>query len=655
MTLFKKRPDVNYILINAFLTSAYFISAKLGLLFAVSVEQVTLFWPPVGISLAFLLIFGKKYWPGFFIGAFFANVLTSEPVGVALIIAIGNTLEALVGTYLLERFNFNKSFVSLTDFIRFIILGVIVSTVISSTVGVTSLWLVGLIQTDDIIRIFGIWWLGDAIGDLIFASLILILFSEKKLFWSFEKGIEFILIIIATTLISILVFLSQSIIYILFPFFVLGAIRFKKLGSVALALIISVVSVWGTFFQQSGPFYIPGNLELSLLHLQLFVGIVTATYLGLAIAIQENAEARDRLQDLNTDLRKFKLAVAYASDHIIITDADGKILYANRAAVKTTGYSTKEMLGKNPSLWGGQMPDKFYEKMWNVIKNNKKTFRAEVINKRKNGILYSSAIGISPVLDSIGNIAFYVGIERDITREKEIDRMKTEFISLASHQLRTPLGINRWYLEMLLYGDYGKIPIRIRRVVHDIYKVNNRLITLVNNLLSVSRIQEGKPLNKPTETNVINLIKEEISRIKPEADKYGLQMRLHLHKSKVKFPLIKIDATKLANVLMNLLSNAVKYNVINGSVDVYAGIAGKMIKIVIKDTGVGIQNKDKEKIFQKFYRTEDATNMRSDGSGLGLFVSKSYIDAWGGRIYFKSHHKRGTTFYIYLPFQPKKV
>ncbi|OGM37353.1 hypothetical protein A3E41_04305 [Candidatus Woesebacteria bacterium RIFCSPHIGHO2_12_FULL_38_9] len=80
-----------------------------------------------------------------------------------------------------------------------------------------------------------------------------------------------------------------------------------------------------------------------------------------------------------------------------------------------------------------------------------------------------------------------------------------------------------------------------------------------------------------------------------------------------------------------------------------------MIKIVIKDTGVGIQNKDKEKIFQKFYRTEDATNMRSDGSGLGLFVSKSYIDAWGGRIYFKSHHKRGTTFYIYLPFQPKKV
>lgn len=175
--------------------------------------------------------------------------------------------------------------------------------------------------------------------------------------------------------------------------------------------------------------------------------IVAAIFYGIFYSLNEKPTAV-----LVHDLLKFKLAVENSSNHIIITDVDGKILYANKAAEAVTGYSKNEMIGQRPSLWGNQMGQEYYKNFWHVIKNEKKTFVGEVNNKRKNGEQYIAAVSISPVLDEKGVIKFFVGIERDITKEKEIDRAKTEFVSIAAHQLRTPLAIIRWYGEMLLGG-----------------------------------------------------------------------------------------------------------------------------------------------------------------------------------------------------------
>ncbi len=157
------------------------------------------------------------------------------------------------------------------------------------------------------------------------------------------------------------------------------------------------------------------------------------------------------------ELEKFYKAVASAGEHIIITDFDGKIIYANKAAEEITGYSMKEMLGQTPRLWGGLMPREFYEKMWKTIKEDKKPFRGEIQNKKKNGQLYFANTRISPVLDENGNAKFFVGIERDISEEKALEKARADLLTLASHQLRTPLSGTKWLIETLRRGVLGRI------------------------------------------------------------------------------------------------------------------------------------------------------------------------------------------------------
>ncbi|MDR3549092.1 MAG: PAS domain S-box protein, partial [Candidatus Pacebacteria bacterium] len=142
---------------------------------------------------------------------------------------------------------------------------------------------------------------------------------------------------------------------------------------------------------------------------------------------------------LEKDLEKFKLALDNIADNVIITDPEGIVVYANKAVETVTGYRPEEAVGKKSgALWKAPMPAEYYRHMWDVIKNQKKVFVGEIRNRRKNGMIYTAAISISPVLDKNGDIEFFVSVERDVTKEKEIDRAKSEFMSLASHQLRTP-------------------------------------------------------------------------------------------------------------------------------------------------------------------------------------------------------------------------
>ncbi len=145
-------------------------------------------------------------------------------------------------------------------------------------------------------------------------------------------------------------------------------------------------------------------------------------------------------------LEKFKPAVDNTSDMVVIADPQGTVIYGNKAVEIVTGYKPEEAIGKKSgSLWKSPMPQEFYKTLWDTISNQKKTFTSEIENKRKNGQVYTSKISISPVLNKVGQVQFFVAVEHDITREKEIDKAKTQFVSLASHQLRTPLStIIRW-------------------------------------------------------------------------------------------------------------------------------------------------------------------------------------------------------------------
>ncbi len=240
-------------------------------------------------------------------------------------------------------------------------------------------------------------------------------------------------------------------------------------------------------------------------------------------------------------------------------------------------------------------------------------------------------------------------ILHDITREKIIERMKTEFVSLSAHQLRTPLAAIKWTLRMLLDGDLGPITKEQREFVEKTYSSNERMIALINDLLDITRIEEGRYLYRPILTEiepivqfVINSCKEKIERKKIIFD---------FKKSEERLPKVMIDVEKIRLAIQNLLDNALSYTLSGGRVIIAVRRIEKEIEFSVKDSGIGIPKDQQVRIFTKFFRGANVLRMETDGSGLGLFITKNIIEAHGGRVWFESKEGEGTTFYFTLPIR----
>lgn len=374
------------------------------------------------------------------------------------------------------------------------------------------------------------------------------------------------------------------------------------------------------------------------------------TRIAMGNVMEDIAKERARAENLVQELEKFKLATDNSSEHIVITDADGKILYANKAAERNTGYSQKEIINNRPSLWGKQMTKDFYQKMWDVIKTRREAYTGELTNRRKSGELYEVKISIDPILDRTGKVIFFVGIERDISEEKELERMKTEFLSVASHQLRTPLGGMRWSLEMLLGGDYGKLTDKVSAVTKDLYVNNMRMIDLVNDLLDVSRIDQGEDFDNPEAVD----INEELQSIEKEFASLIDSKKLKLiNKLDKKVGAIRADKQKIREIFDNIISNSVKYNKWNGKIWLTTSKVSDGVRVVVRDNGIGVSRKDMGRLKTRFFRAENAIKSEVEGSGLGLYVANKYVDEWGGTLHISSEPDKGMTVEIFLPHKLK--
>lgn len=355
------------------------------------------------------------------------------------------------------------------------------------------------------------------------------------------------------------------------------------------------------------------------------------------------------LEEVEEEFQKFKLAFDNAAEHIIITNPEGIILYANKGAENTTGYAQKEMIGKKPSLWGDLMPKEFYERMWRTIKKEKKEFTGEITNKRKNGEKYQAQLKIAPIFDTSGKIKLFVGIERDITKEKEIDKAKTEFVLLASHQLRTPLTSINWYTQMLLEGEVGELNKKQKSYLHKMNDSGQSMVKLVNNLLDISHLELGMFVTNPASIDIIELTKKSLEEQKLELDKKKITLIKKFNKS---IPKLWADPKLLGIVFQNLLSNAIKYTAEKGIIEFsIAQDKKKNVLIKISDTGYGIPKNQQDKIFTKLFRADNVKIKDTTGSGLGLYMVQSIIERTGGKIWFESEENKGTTFFITLPIK----
>lgn len=368
--------------------------------------------------------------------------------------------------------------------------------------------------------------------------------------------------------------------------------------------------------------------------------------------LEDIKQEKEKSESLVVELSKFQLAVESASEHIVITDPDAKILYANKAAEKITGYSRGELIGNRPSLFGKQMSKEFYEKMWQTIKEEKKEFFGEITNKRKDGKFYIVDARIHPILDKSGKLKFFVGIERDITEAKEVERVKSDFISLASHQLRTPLTSIKWISDLFIAGDFGKLEPKQKEFMKDLYDSTNRMISLINSLLNIARIESDQLEIKSGITSVDKIYNDLENELK---------LLIEKHKHEVKFikepdiPSFETDEVILYEILKNLLTNSIKYTPDSGKISVSASLKDNKIFFTVKDNGYGIPAAQQSRMFQKFFRGDNIVKIDTTGTGLGMYIVKSLVELLGGSISFESQENKGTAFYVDLPLGGLKI
>ncbi|MCF7845065.1 MAG: PAS domain-containing protein [Kiritimatiellales bacterium] len=375
------------------------------------------------------------------------------------------------------------------------------------------------------------------------------------------------------------------------------------------------------------------------------IGFSVLIFVILYLAASSRMHALRLARKMTAELGKFKLAVRHASNHIIITNTDGKIIYANLAAEKMTGYSREEMLGNTPRLWGGQMLPEYYNEMWKVVKNDKRPFNGEIINQRKDGTKYDALVHISPIIDKYDQIFGFVGIEEDITTAKRLSKARSEFVSLVSHQLRTPLTAMRLTIETLMNGVVGPVDKVQKEMLRRSMEYAVHMSETIYTMLTISHLEAGK-INVTQEH--IDLC-EQLNTLSREYEpEYSRKQQSVIFNCPENLQL-KSDLKLLKEILGNLFSNAIKYTPDGGKVTITVKTEDNRVRIDFADNGMGIPIGEQERIFQKFFRAENIVKKDTSGTGLGLYLVQSLTKLLGGSITFVSTENKGTTFSLFLP------
>jgi two-component system sensor histidine kinase VicK len=271
---------------------------------------------------------------------------------------------------------------------------------------------------------------------------------------------------------------------------------------------------------------------------------------------------------------------------------------------------------------------------------------ANTILVKKDGEKIAVGDSAAPIKNQSGRVIGCVIVFRDTTREREIDTAKNEFVSLASHQLRTPLTAINWYLEMLSSGDAGKINNEQKKYIKEIYNGSKRMVALVNALLNTSRIDLGTFAIEPELVDFKDIAESILLELAPDVTRKKMKIEKYYDKN---LPKIKADPKLIRIIFQNLLSNAVKYTQEGGKIELKIDKDKKNINIEVSDNGYGIPAKQQEKIFSKLFRADNAREKETDGTGLGLYIIKSILEKTDGKIWFKSKENKGTSFYVTIP------
>jgi PAS domain S-box-containing protein len=361
-------------------------------------------------------------------------------------------------------------------------------------------------------------------------------------------------------------------------------------------------------------------------------------------------------------LNKLSVAVQQSPTVVIITNLLGNIEYINPTFTRHTGYTAEEVIGKNPRiLQSGLMPKELYKELWQTILSGG-VWHGELHNRKKNGELYWEAAVISAIVNDKGVITNFVAVKEDITEKKKLwidlviskekaeesDRLKTAFLANISHEIRTPMNGILGFSELLkdphLSGEEQAEYIDL------IHQSGQRMLALINDLVDISRIEAGESMMKIEATLVNRLLEDLYAFFKLEAENKGLSLSC-IKGLPDDESIIETDSSKLTQVLTNLIHNALKFT-LEGSVDFGYSRKGNVLEFYVCDSGIGFPPEMKETIFERFRQADHTLTRNHEGSGLGLSISKAFVEMLDGTIQAQSVPGRGSNFMFTLPYNP---
>jgi len=354
-----------------------------------------------------------------------------------------------------------------------------------------------------------------------------------------------------------------------------------------------------------------------------------------------------------TDFSTDELEAAFdgMGEAVVIINTRGIVVRANGVALKMLGYRTTEFIGQL-----------FYKKVkaltadHRIIESGSRpTVKAILSGQSVYDYIYYQGknkapmpvfVSASPIIKN-GQMIGAIDIFRDISMEEAVDQMKSEFISLASHQLRTPLSSIKTYSHLILDGYMGPVDEQIRLALRVIVSATDRMNELISTLLSISRMESGTIVLRKDNVDIAKTALEVINDIAVIAGSKGVEVKLE---AKDKEPvLIRSDRPIVKEIIANLVSNAVKYSMDNGLVIVAVKPQAAYVTISVSDNGLGIPAQSQAQIFSKFFRAHNVIEQETNGTGLGLYLVKGLVEQLGGRISFTSEQDKETVFKVKLP------
>jgi PAS domain S-box-containing protein len=660
---------MSYLSRVAVVAGVYFGAAKLGLQLAEAHNSITAVWPPTGIALAALILWGYRMWPAVALGALLANTATGIPPLAVAGIATGNTLEALFGAFLLQRVaGFRPQLDRIRDVVALALLAGFVSTTVSATVGITSLLLCGAVDWGGLPSAWRVWWLGDMGGVMLIAPLVLVMASTDRWHVTLRRGLEAVAMLGALLVAAILTFALAPLPVFIWPPLIWTALRFRQKGAAVGNVLVAAVGAAFTA-NGTGPFA-HGSQDASLLLSQCVMAVSSTVSLTLAAVMSQRTTAEAALRRAHDELEskvQERTAQLYASE-AILAEAQrvariGSWEWKVAEDELTWSAELHRICGLEPETFGASYAaflecvhpgdrarvDETVQKAF--IEQRRFEFDHRIV--RPDGsvrVLHGQG---QVVANDRGETTRMLGTCQDVTEQRaleaeqerarqEADRLKEQFFALVSHELRTPLTSIKGYAELLereVDGDAAA-----SRFLAVIARNTDRLERLVGDLLFAAKADAGEFTIERELLPLEDVVSGCVDAASPFASARGIELHLEVAGS---LPTVG-DKDRLSQLFDNLVSNAIKYSREGGSVMVRLW-RDDSVHVEVRDGGIGIPEADLERIFERFFRSSRAEADAIPGVGLGLSISKAIVDAHRGRITVESEEGRGAAFRVSLP------